>query len=150
MDDLGPAQPCMVVEEMTSSSGSENSAIGAEPSKNTPTMQLSIGYRSIGPEQQSPITTPSNLPDSLAGELTLQKAGESAPMEQAESSPTIETSNASSQQVLSLVSNSTSTPFPAPAGGPHPSTFPRTYSRVPSLFANFERRTYTSVSVHIG
>ena len=51
---------------------------------------------------------PSNLPDSLAGESNLQKAGESTPMDQAESSPTIESPNASSQQVLSLVSNSTS------------------------------------------
>ena len=108
MDDLEPVQSCMVVEEMTGSLGSENSAIGAEPSKNTPTLQLSIRLRSIGPEQQSPTTIPSNLPDSLAGESTLQKAGESTPTEQAESSPTIETPNASSQQVLSLVSNSTS------------------------------------------
>ena len=35
MDDLKPAQACMVVEEMTGSLGSENSAIGAEPSKET-------------------------------------------------------------------------------------------------------------------
>ena len=103
MDDLDPTQPCMVVEETTSSSGSENSAIGTEPSKKTPTLQLSIGS-----EQQSPTTMPSNLPDSLAGESTLQKAGEKAPVEQAESSPTTEALNASSQQVLSLVSSSTS------------------------------------------
>ena len=38
MDDLDPAQPCAVAEKMTSSSGSENSAIGAEPSKETPTL----------------------------------------------------------------------------------------------------------------
>ena len=79
-----------------------------QPSENTPTLQLSIGLRSVGPEQQSPITMPSNLPDSLAGESTPQKAGESASTDKAESSPTTETSNASSQQVLSLVSNSTS------------------------------------------
>ena len=108
MDNLDPTQPCMVVEEMTGSLGSENRAIGAEPSENTPTLQLSIGLRSIGPEQQSPTTMSSNLSDSIAGESTLQKAGESTPMEQAESSPTTETPNASSQQVLSLVSSSTS------------------------------------------
>ena len=108
MDNLDPAQPCVVVEETTGSSGSENSAIGAEPSKNTPTLQLSIGLRSVGPEQQSPTTLPSNLPDSLAGESNLQKAGESTPVDQTESSPSIESPNASSQQVLSLVSNSTS------------------------------------------
>ena len=33
MDDLDPAQPCVVVEEMTSSSGSANSVIGTEPCK---------------------------------------------------------------------------------------------------------------------
>ena len=93
---------------MTGSSGPENSATGTEPSENTPTLQLSIGLRSIGPEQQSPTTAPSNLPDSLAGESTLQEAGESATTEQAESSPTTESLNASSQQVLSLVSRSTS------------------------------------------
>ena len=69
---------------------------------------MSIGLRSIGPEQQSPTTVPSNLPDSLAGESNPQKAGESTPVDQAESSPTIESPDASSQQVLSLVSNSTS------------------------------------------
>ena len=98
----------MVVEETTSSSGSDNSAKSAEPSENTPTLQLSIGLRSIGPEQQSPTAAPSHLPDSLAGESTLQKAGESIPTEQVESSPTTGTPNASSQQVLFLVSSSTS------------------------------------------
>ena len=98
----------MVVEEMTGSLGSENSAIGTEPSEKTLTLWLSIGLRSIGSEHQSPTTVSSNLPDSLAGESTLQKAGESTPAEQAESSPTIESPNASSQQVLSLVSSSTS------------------------------------------
>ena len=88
---------------MTGSSGSENSAIGVEPSKKTPSLQLSIG-----PEQQSPTTTPSNLLDSLTGESTLQKAGESTLMDQAESSPSLGSPNASSQQVLPLVSNSTS------------------------------------------
>ena len=92
----------MVVKETTSSLGSENSAIGTEPSENTPTLQLSIGLRSVGPEQQSPTIAPSNLPDSLAGESTLQKAGESTSMDKAESSPTTEYPNASSQQVLSL------------------------------------------------
>ena len=38
MDDLDPARPCTVVEKMTGSSGSENSAIGTEPSKETPTL----------------------------------------------------------------------------------------------------------------
>ena len=108
MDDLDPAQPCMVVEETTGSLGSENSAIGTEPSKNTPTLQLLIGLRSGGPEQQSPTTTPSNLPDSLAGESTMQKAGESASTDKAESIPTRESPDASSQQLLPLVSNSTS------------------------------------------
>ena len=108
MDDLDPAQPCMVVEETTSSSGSENSAIGAESSKKTPSLQLSIGLRSIGPEQQSPTTTPSNLLDSLTRESTSQKAGESALVDQAECSPSLWSPNASSQQVLPLVSNSTS------------------------------------------
>ena len=107
MDDFDPAQPCVVVEETTSSSGSENSAIGAEPSESTPSLQLSIGLRSIGPEQQSPTTAPSNLPDSLGGESTPQKAGESTPTDKAESSPTTKSPNASSQQVLSLISNST-------------------------------------------
>ena len=108
MDDLDPTPPCMVVEETTGSLGSENSAIGTEPSKNTQTLQLSIGLRSVGPEQQSPTTAPSNLPDSLAGESTQQKAGESISVDKAESSPTTESPNASSQQVLFLVSNSTS------------------------------------------
>ena len=107
MDDLHPTQPCTVVEETTGSLGSKNSAIGAEPSEETPTLQLSIALRSIGPEQQSPTTAPSNLPDSPAGESTLQKAGESTSTDKAESSPTTESLNASSQQVLSLVSNST-------------------------------------------
>ena len=98
----------MVVGEMSGSLGSEYSAIGTEPSENTPTLQLSIGLRSVGPEQQSPTTAPSSLPDSLAGESTLQKAGESASMDKAESSPTTESPNASSQQVLSLVTSSTS------------------------------------------
>ena len=93
---LDPAQPYTVVEETTSSSGSENSAIGAAPSEKTPTLQLSVGLRSIGPEQQSPTTIPSNLPDSLAGESILQKAGESSPMDKAESNPTTESPNASS------------------------------------------------------
>ena len=97
MDDLDPAQPCMVAEKMTSSSGSENSAIGAEPSKETPTLQLLIGLRSIGSEQQNPTAVPSNLPDSLTGESKLQKAGEGTPSDQAESRTTIEFPNASSQ-----------------------------------------------------
>ena len=50
---------------------------------------------------------PSNLPDSLTGESTSQKAGERPSMVQAESSPSIESPNASSQ-VLPLVPNSTS------------------------------------------
>ena len=86
MDDLDPTRPCAVVEEMTGSLGSENSAIGAESSKRTPSLHLSIG-----PEKQSPTAAPSNLPDSLTGESTSQK------------SP-----NASLQQVLPLVPNSTS------------------------------------------
>ena len=106
MDDLDPTRPCVVVEEMTGSSGSENSAIGAEPSENTPTLQLLIGLR-VGPEQQSPTAASSNLPDFLAGESTSQKAGENASADKAESSPTTESPNASSQQVLSLVSSST-------------------------------------------
>ena len=93
---------------MTCSLGSENSAIGAESSEQIPSLHLSIGLRSIGPEKQSPTTTPSNLPDSLIGESTLQKAGERPSMVQAESSPSIESPNASSQQVLPLVPNSTS------------------------------------------
>ena len=108
MDDLDPAQPCTVVEEMTSSLGSENSAIGTELSESTPSLQLSLGHRSKGLEQQAPTTMPFNLPDSLAGESTPQKAGESASMDQVENSPCIESPNASSQQVLFLVSNSTS------------------------------------------
>ena len=108
MDDLDPVQPCTVAEEATGSSGSENSAIGTEPSNNTPTLQFSIGLISIGPEQQSPTATPSNLPDSLAGESAPQKAGESTLMEKAENSPAIESPNACPQQVLSLVSNNTS------------------------------------------
>ena len=51
---------------------------------------------------------PSNLPDSLTGESTSQKAGERPSAVQAESSPSIESPTASSQQVLTLVSNSTS------------------------------------------
>ena len=93
---------------MTSSSGSENSAIGAESSEQIPSLHLSIGLRSIGPEKQSPTTTPSNLPDSLTGESTSQKAGERPSTVQAESSPSKESPNASSQQVLPLVPNSTS------------------------------------------
>ena len=108
MDDLDPTQPCTVVEEMTSSLGSENSTIGAESSEKTPSLHLSVGLRSIGPEKQSPTAVPSNLPDSLTGESTSQKAGERPSMVQAESSPSIESPNASSQQVLPLVPNSTS------------------------------------------
>ena len=108
MDDLDPAQPCAVVEETTGSSGSENSAIGTESSEKTPSLYLSIGLRSIGPEKQSPTPVPSNLPDSLTGESTLQKAGERPSMGQAESSPSIQSPNANSQQVLPLVPNSTS------------------------------------------
>ena len=93
---------------MTGSSGSENSAIGTESSEQTPSLHLSIGTRSIGPEKQSPTAMPSNLPDSLTGESTSQKAGERPSAVQAESSPSIESPNASSQQVLPLVPNSTS------------------------------------------
>ena len=93
---------------MTSSLGSENSAIGTESPEKTPSLHLSIGLRSIGPEKQSPTTMPSNLPDSLTGESTLQKAGERPSAVLAESSPSIEFPNASSQQVLPLVPNSTS------------------------------------------
>ena len=93
---------------MTSSSGSENSTIGAESSKKTPSLHLSIGLRSIGPEKQSLTAVPFNLPDSLTGESTSQKAGERPSTVQAESSPSIESPNASSQQVLPLVPNSTS------------------------------------------
>ena len=98
----------MVVEEMTGSSGSKNSAIGTGSSKQISSLHLSIGLRSIGPEKQSPTTTPSNLPDSLTGESTLQKAGERPSTVQAESSPSIESPKASSQQVLPLAPNSTS------------------------------------------
>ena len=108
MDNLDLARPCMVIEKMTGSLGSKNSAIGAESSEQISSLHLSIGLRSIGPKKQSPTTVPSNLPDSLTGESTSQKAGERPTMVQAESSPTIESPNASSQQVLSLVPNSTS------------------------------------------
>ena len=103
MDDLDPTQPCAVVEERTSSLGSENSAIGAESSEKIPSLHLSIG-----PEKQSPTAVPFNLPDSLTGESTSQKAGERPSTVLAESSPSIESPNASSQQVLPLVPNSTS------------------------------------------
>ena len=108
MDDLGPARPCAVVEKMTDSSGPKDSAIGTESSKETPSLRLSIGLRSIGPEKQNPTAVPSNLPDSLTGESTSQKAGERPSAVQAESSPSIEPPTASSQQVLPLVPNSTS------------------------------------------
>ena len=108
MDDLDPARPCTVVEETTDSSGPKDSAIGTGSSKQTSSLHLSIGLRSIGPEKQSPTTVPSNLPDSLTGESTSQKAGERPTMVQAESSPSIESPKASSQQVLPLVPNSTS------------------------------------------
>ena len=90
MDDLGPARPCAVVEKTTDSSGPKDSAIGTESSKQTPSLRLSIGLRSIGPEEQSPNAVPSNLPDSLKGESTTQKAGERPIAVQAESSPSIE------------------------------------------------------------
>ena len=93
---------------MTSSSGSTNSAIGAGSSKQISSLHLSIGLRSIGPEKQSPTTTPSNLSDSLTGESTSQKAGERPSTVQAENSPSIEIPKASSQQVLPLVPNGTS------------------------------------------
>ena len=93
---------------MTSSLGSKNSAIGTESSEQISSLHLSIGLRSVGPEKQSPTTVPSNLPDSLTGESTLQKAGERPSVVQAESSPSIESPNASSQQVLPLLPNSTS------------------------------------------
>ena len=108
MDDLDPTRPCVVVEETIGSSGSKDSAIGAGSSKQTSSLHLSIGLRSIGPEKQSPTTAPSNLPDSLPGESTSQKAGERPSMVQAESSPSIESPKASSQLVLPLVPNSTS------------------------------------------
>ena len=108
MDDLDPTRPCVVVGEMTGSSGSKDSAIGTGSSKQTSSQHLSIGLRSIGPEKQSPTAAPSNLPDSLTGESTSQKAGERPSTVQAESSPSIESPTASSQQVLPLVPNSTS------------------------------------------
>ena len=107
MDDLDPARPSVVIEETTSSSGSKNSAIGTGSSKQISSLHLSIGLRSIGPEKQSPTTEPSNLPDSLTGESTLQKAGERPSVVQAESSPSIESPKTISQQVLPLVPNST-------------------------------------------
>ena len=103
MDDLDPTRPCAVVEKMTDSSGPKDSAIGTGSSKQTPSLCLSIG-----PEKQSPTAASSNLPDSLTGESTLQKAGERPSVVQAESSPSIESPKASSQQVLPLVPNSTS------------------------------------------
>ena len=93
---------------MTGSLGSKNCAIGADSSKQVSSLHLSIGLRSIGPEKQSPTAMPSNLPDSLTGESTLQKAGDRPTAVQAESNPSIESPNASSQQVLPLVPNSTS------------------------------------------
>ena len=96
----------MVVEEMTGSSGSENSAIGAEPSKNIPTLQLSIGLRSVGLNSRAHHHA-LNLPDSNC-ESNLQKAGESASADKTDSSPTTKSPDASSQQVLSLVSSSIS------------------------------------------
>ena len=95
MDELGPARPCAVVEKMTDSSGPKDSAIGTGSAKQTPSLCLSIGLRSIGPEEQSPTTVPSNLPDSLTGESTSQKAGERPSVVQAESSPSIESPTAS-------------------------------------------------------
>ena len=108
MDDLDPARPCRVVEDTTSSLGSKDSAIGAGSSEQISSLHLSIGLRSIGPEKQSPTTVPSNLPDSLTGESTSQKAGERPSMVQAESSPSIESPKASSQQVLPLIQNGAS------------------------------------------
>ena len=108
MDDLDPTRPCAVVEETTDSSGPKDSAIGTGSSKQTSSLHLSIGLRSVGPEKQSPTTAPSNLSDSLPGESTSQKAGERPTTVQAESSPSIESPKASSQQVLPLVPNSTS------------------------------------------
>ena len=98
MDDLDPTRPCAVVEEMTASLGPKDSAIGTGTSKQTSSLCLSIGSSNV----------PSNLPDSLTGESTLQKAGERPSAVQAESSPSIESPKASSQQVLPLVPNSTS------------------------------------------
>ena len=103
MDDLDPTRPCAVVEEMTGSLGSKDSAIGAGSSKQISSLHLSIGLRSIRPEKQSPTATSSDLPDSLTGESTLQKAGERPSAVQVESSPSIESPKASSQQVLPLV-----------------------------------------------
>ena len=110
MDDLDPARPCAVVEKMTGSLRSKNSAIGvgAVSSEQISSLHLSIGLRSIGPEKQSPTTMPFILPDSLTGESTSQEAGERPTTVQAESSPSIESPNASSQQVLPLVPNSIS------------------------------------------
>ena len=108
MDDLDPARPCTVVEETTDSSGPKDSAIGAGSSKHTSSLRLSIGLRSIEPEKHSPTAAPSNLSDSLPGESTSRKAGERPTAVQAESSPSIESPKASSQQVLPLVPNSTS------------------------------------------
>ena len=108
MDDLDPTRPCAVVEEMTDSSEPKDSAIGTGSSKQTPSLHLSIGLRSVGPEKQSPTAAPSNLPDSPTGESTLQKAGERPSTVHTESSPSIESPKASSQQVLPLVPNSTS------------------------------------------
>ena len=98
----------MVVEKTTDSSGPKDSAIGTGSSKQTPSLCLSIGLRSVGPEKQSLTAAPSNLPDSLIGESTSQKAGERPSVVQAESSPSIESPTTSSQQVLPLVPNSTS------------------------------------------
>ena len=88
--------------------GPKDSAIGTGSSRQTSSLLLSIRLRSIGPEKQSPIAVPSNLPDSPTGESTLQKAGERPTVVQAESSPSIESPKASSQQVLPLDPNSTS------------------------------------------
>ena len=93
---------------MTDSSGPKASAIGTGSSKQTSSLHLSIGLRSVGSEKQSPTTVPFNLPDSPTGESTSQKAGERPSAIQAESSPSIESPKASSQQVLPLVPNSTS------------------------------------------
>ena len=108
MDDLDPARPCAVVDKMTDSSGPKDSAIGTGSSRQTSSLLLSIGLRSIGPEKQSTTTVPSNLPDSPTGESTSQKAGERPTAVQAESSPSIESPKASSHQVLPLGPNSTS------------------------------------------
>ena len=147
MDDLDPTRPCTVIEETTGSSGSKDSAIDAGSSKQTSSLHLSIGLRSIGPVKQSPTAAPSNLPDSLSGESTSQKAGERPSAVQAESSPSIESPKASSQQVQYQWAD---IPLPSPAGAPHPSTTPYTYSGIPSFYTNFESGTYTSVSLHFG